>query len=100
MRQFPESGGATSSPESGPNQGATGERAPETGEGPPPPQEGTVNVGAPINQGAAGAGPEGASAYDTRAEAGGEAPRSVQTEGSPLTEHPELFVGAAFIGGF
>jgi hypothetical protein len=89
-----------SEPELAANQGATGEPPPVAGEGPPPPQEGPVNVGAPINQGAAAAGPEGASAYDTRAEAGGESPLSAETEGSPLSERPELFVGAAFIGGF
>jgi hypothetical protein len=88
------------SPELAANQGATGEPPPAPGEGPPPEQEGPVNVGAPINQGAAGAGPEGASAYDTGAEAGGESPLSAETEESVFRERPELFVGAAFIGGF
>jgi hypothetical protein len=86
--------------EAAPNQGATGGAVPEGGDGPPPPQEGTVNVGAPINQGAPGPGPEGASAYDARAEAGGESPLSVETEGGGFADHPELFVGAAFVGGF
>jgi hypothetical protein len=86
--------------ESAPNQGATGEPVSAAAERPPPPWEGPVNVGAPINQGAAGAGPEGASAYDVRAEAGGESPLSVESEGDPFVERPELFVGAAFVGGF
>ena len=86
--------------EAAPNQGAPGESPWTSGEGPPPPQEGTVNVGAPINQGAPGPGPDGASAYDTGAEAGGESPLSVESEGGGFAERPELFVGAAFVGGF
>ena len=86
--------------EAAPNQGAPGNVPWASGEGSPPPDEGTVNVGAPINQGAPGPGPEGASAYDARAQAGGESPLSVDTEGGGFAEHPELFVGAAFVGGF
>jgi hypothetical protein len=82
-----------------PNQGAPGEAPWRGGEGPPP-QEGTVNVGAPINQGAPGPGPEGASAYDSRAEAGGQSPLSARGEEGGFADHPELFVGAAFVGGF
>jgi hypothetical protein len=62
--------------------------------------EGPVNVGAPINQGATAAGPEGADAYDPGAEAGGQSPLRAPTEGDPFDERPELFVGAAFVGGF
>ena len=86
--------------EGAPNQGAPWNPAPAEGEGPPPAQEGPVNVGAPINQGAAGAGPEGASAYDARAEAGGESPLSAESQSNAFGERPELFVGAAFVGGF
>jgi hypothetical protein len=90
----------TGAEEGEPNQGATGGPVPWAEDGPPPEQEGPVNVGAPVNQGAPGAGPEGAGAYDARAEAGGESPLSVESEGSAFRERPELFVGAAFVGGF
>jgi hypothetical protein len=90
----------TGAGEAAPNQGAAGESVPAWEQSPRPEQKGPVNVGAPINQGAAGAGPEGASAYDARAEAGGESPLSVKSEGSAFSERPELFVGAAFVGGF
>jgi hypothetical protein len=90
----------TGAEEGAPNQGATGEAGPAEGQGPPPDWAGPGYAGAPVNQGAAGAGPEGASAYDARAEAGGESPLSVETEGNAFSERPELFIGAAFVGGF
>ena len=64
--------------------------------------EGPVNVGAPINQGATAAGPEGADAFDPGAEAGGQSPLRAPTEGGTgmADEHPEVIVGAAFVGGF
>jgi hypothetical protein len=62
--------------------------------------EGQFNVGAPINQGAPGAGPEGADAYDPGAEAGGQSPLRAPTEGDTFSGRPELLVGAAFVGGF
>jgi hypothetical protein len=87
--------------ETAPNQGATGEVDAGPGAGAPPPEEGPVNVGAPINQGGAGAGPEGAIAYDPGAEAGGESPLSAGTHGEDgFASRPEIFVGAAFVGGF
>jgi hypothetical protein len=52
------------------------------------------------NQGAPGPGPEGASAYDAGAEFGGESPLSVGTDDDPFAARPEVFVGAAFVGGF
>jgi hypothetical protein len=86
--------------EEAPNQGATGASRPPAWSQPSPEQEGPVNVGAPVNQGGPGAGPEGAGAYDTRAEAGGQSPLSAVSAGDAFRERPELFVGAAFVGGF
>ena len=81
-----------------PNQGAAGDTtetdAWATGDA------GSAGAGAPINQGAAGAGPEGGSAYEPGAEAYGESPLTAEREGDPFSERPELFVGAAFAGGF
>ena len=45
------------------------------------------------NQGATG---DAAAAWETPA---GESPLSVETEGGPFADHPEIFVGGAFIGG-
>ena len=53
-----------------------------------------------LNQGAPGAGPEGSSAYDPGAAAYGESPLTVGSTGDAFDERPELFVGAAFVGGF
>jgi hypothetical protein len=86
--------------ETAPNQGATGRwRAARRG-GPPPPSAGPVNVGAPVNQGATAAGPEGAAAFEPGAAAFGESPLSAGTEDDAFAARPELYVGAAFVGGF
>jgi hypothetical protein len=61
---------------------------------------GRAGAGAPAGQGAPGAGPAGASAYDPGAEAGGQSPLSAPSEGDPFGERPELFVAGAFVGGF
>jgi hypothetical protein len=53
-----------------------------------------------LNQGAPGAGPEGSSAYEPGAAAYGQSPLSVESAGDAFDERPELFVGAAFVGGF
>jgi hypothetical protein len=65
----------------------------EAGAGPPPADAGPAATGAPVNQGATGAGPDADTAYR-----GG--PMGAQTGGDdPFAERPELFVGAAFAGG-
>ena len=50
------------------------------------------------NQGATGAAPlpPATDAWSTPAS---ESPLSVETEGGALKEHPEIFVGGAFVGG-
>jgi hypothetical protein len=86
---------ATERTETAPNQGATGD-APgavrEAAGGPPPPSEPPVNVGAPVNQGATAAGPAATGA--------GESPLSVGGQQDQFAERPEVYVGAAFAGGF
>ena len=72
-----------------PNQGATGE-APDTATAEPTGDAGAAGAGAPINQGAPGAAPSG----------GGQSPLSAQGGGEFVDEHPEVLVGAAFVGGF
>ncbi len=76
--------------ETAPNQGAPGE-APTGVESEqaaaPPPTEGPINVGAPVNQGATAGGPEAPSE-----------PSGDEAGGPP--RHPELLVAAAFAGGF
>lgn len=47
----------------------------------------------PINQGAPGAAPK-------PSPSAGESPLSGQAGGEFVDEHPELLVGAAFVGGF
>jgi hypothetical protein len=83
-----------------PNQGAPGEASAAEAGGPPWRQGSPASAGAPINQGAPGAGPKGADAYDPGAEAGGQSPLRAPTQEDPLSERPEVFVGAAFVGGF
>jgi hypothetical protein len=62
--------------ETAPNQGAAGD-AP-------------ADASAPINEGGPGHAPAGGtSPLDAQEQAGGD----------PFTEHPELFVGGAFVGG-
>ena len=52
------------------------------------------------NQGATGEpAPAGPAAVADGAGGGGESPLSVETEGGPLADHPEVLVGGAFIGG-
>ena len=62
-----------------PNQGAAGDTtdtdAWATGDA------GPAGAGAPINQGAAGAGPEGGSAYEPGADAHGESPLTAERAG-------------------
>jgi hypothetical protein len=79
-----------------PNQGAFAGAPPAAGagSGPPPDDAGPAASGAPVNQGATGAGPEGEGAYR-----GGPA-GSAQGGGDVFAERPELFVGGAFVGGF
>jgi hypothetical protein len=48
------------------------------------------------NQGAEG----DAEAHDPWAEAGGQSPLGAPSEGHAASEHPEILVGAAFVGGF
>jgi hypothetical protein len=50
-------------------------------------------------QDAPGAGPEGGGAHDPGAATQGESPLGVDSEGGAFAEHPELFVGGAFVGG-
>jgi hypothetical protein len=50
------------------------------------------------NQGAPGAGPEGAAGEPATAPAG-ESPLSVDSRADAFEDRPELFVGAAFAGG-
>jgi hypothetical protein len=65
----------------------------EAGAGPPPADPGPAATGAPVNQGATGAGPDAETRYR-----GG--PMGAQMGGDDaFAEHPELFVGAAFAGG-
>jgi hypothetical protein len=84
-------------PESEPNQGATGSvsaqeaaTAAERGDGPPPNNLGPTGADPLVNQGAPGGAPPTAT----------ESPLSVDHEHDTFAEHPELFVGAAFAGGF
>jgi hypothetical protein len=57
-------------------------------------------VGEP-NQGAAGAAPDNSTTRDRGSSPfGGESPLSVETLGGAYEDRPELFVGAAFLGGF
>jgi hypothetical protein len=76
-----------------PNQGAAGDDPsafePESGESgyaAPPPLESDVN------QGATGDAPYSGESH-------GESPLSVETESDSFAERPEVFVGAAFVGG-
>jgi hypothetical protein len=65
----------------------------EAGSGPPPADAGPAATGAPVNQGATGAGPDAETRYR-----GG--PMGAQMGGDDaFAERPELFVGAAFAGG-
>jgi hypothetical protein len=82
-----------------PNQGAAGDTT-EVDQVSPDGDAGPAGAGAPINQGAAGAGPEGGSAYDPGASAYGESPRSVGSSSDFLDERPEVAVGGAFLAGF
>ena len=86
-----------------PNQGATGDTT-ETDEVRPDADAGPAGAGAPINQGAAGAGPEGGSAYEPGASAYGESPSSAAGAAASATdfldERPEVAVGGAFLAGF
>jgi hypothetical protein len=52
------------------------------------------------NQGATGPAPPASpgGAADVIG-SGGESPLSVESEGGPLAEHPEVLVGGAFVGG-
>jgi hypothetical protein len=79
-----------------PNQGAFAGAPPPAGagSGPPPDDAGPAATGAPVNQGATGAGPHGEGAYR-----GGSA-GSPSGSHDPFAERPELFVGGAFVGGF
>ena len=52
---------------------------------------GAAMRGAPVNQGATGAGPEGEATYRGPAYSG--------SGGDQFEERPELFVGGAFVGG-
>ena len=88
--------------EAAPNEGATGEAEParypppaglNLGGGPPPADEPPVNVGAPVNQGATAGGPVGP-------DDGGQSPASVPSAEDAFADRPELYVGAAFAGGF
>jgi hypothetical protein len=83
-----------------PNQGAAGDAPDATTTQQPSGDAGPAGAGAPVNQGAAGAGPAGSSAYEPGAVAYGESPASVGTTSDAFDQHPELFVGAAFLGGF
>jgi hypothetical protein len=86
---------ATERTETAPNQGATGDAPAAVNEpaaGPPPGQEPPVNEGAPVNQGATAAGPPPT--------AGGQSPLSVPGQQDQFAERPEVYVGAAFAGGF
>jgi hypothetical protein len=82
-----------------PNQGAGGE-APNATATEPSREPGPAGAGAPVNQGAPGAGPEGGSAYEPGAEAYGQSPLTESSASDAFDEHPEVFVGAAFVGGF
>ena len=53
-----------------------------------------------VNQGATGASPGGRSAYDPGTTEHGESPLSAARAADAFDERPELFVGAAFAGGF
>ena len=85
--------------ETAPNQGASGDAGTAEATAVPAPDPGPAGVGAPINQGAPGAGPEGGAAYEPGATARGESPLTVETEHDAFAERPELYVGAAFAGG-
>ena len=52
------------------------------------------------NQGAAGAAPDSSSTQERPSAAYSESPLSVEALGGAYEERPELFVGAAFVGGF
>jgi hypothetical protein len=77
-----------------PNQGAFAGGPPpaDAAGGPPPDDAGPAATGAPVNQGATGAGPHGEGAYQ-----GGSA--GSEPGGDPFAQRPELFVGGAFVGG-
>ena len=66
----------------------------EAGAGPPPSDAGPAATGAPVNQGATGAGPDAETRYR-----GG--PMGAQMGGGDdaFAERPELFVAGAFAGG-
>jgi hypothetical protein len=66
----------------GKNEGATGEAPPEAA-GTEPASDAPTSP--PVS--------EGGAAY-------GESPLGVATESDPFAERPEVFVGAAFVGGF
>jgi hypothetical protein len=52
------------------------------------------------NQGAAGGAPDASTTYERGSAAYTESPLSVETLGGAYEDRPELFVGAAFLGGF
>jgi hypothetical protein len=52
------------------------------------------------NQGAPGTGPEGSEGFEAFEPASGDSPLSVAAASDLYADHPELFVGAAFVGGF
>ena len=52
------------------------------------------------NQGAAGSAPDPSTTYERGSAAYAESPLSVETLGGAYEDRPELFVGAAFLGGF
>jgi hypothetical protein len=84
--------------EQDPNQGATGQAPADPADAPPPEDAGPGAAGAPINQGAPGAGPEGAGSYRPGQE-GRQSPLSAQAASESL-ERPEILVASAFVGGF
>jgi hypothetical protein len=82
-----------------PNQGAAAD-VPDVEDTKPSGDAGPAGAGAPVNQGAPGAGPEGSSAYEPGAAAHSESPLGVAAASDLYADRPELFVGAAFVGGF
>ena len=72
-----------------PNQGAPGD-APDTTAAEPTGDAGPAGAGAPINQGAPGSAPASF----------GQSPFSAQGGAEFVDDHPEVLVGAAFVGGF
>jgi hypothetical protein len=87
--------------EQDPNEGAAGQMpadTAETADAPPPEDAGPGAAGAPINQGASGAGPEGTGAYQP-GPGEEQSPLSAHAASDPF-ERPEILVASAFVGGF